>query len=400
MDLGYLMAAEGKRIYLDSNATTKPSRASIDTMCSTAREIWGNPSASHAEGKAALEKLDWSRDVFAGLMDVPKDTITFTSCGTESNNIALRGIMRRAIDAGRYVLITSAVEHPSINTTARLIQGCEHVTVPVDSQGYVNIVAYRTILQKYKRKIGMVSVIFAQNEVGTIQKVGLLARMAREIVGDSVVFHTDATQALGKYYIYPRMIGVDILTGSAHKFHGPRGVGVLYARQGLVEPDKTPMTGGGQEKGCRSGTENVPAIAGAAVAFYEALGDSDAQSRVEYAMRENRDGMLRILVANVPGLVVNGDPRNGLYNTISVSLPGVHGHQIVETLDEMGIAISSGSACHKGKPSETLVAMYGEANKDLIHGTLRISISKLNGAAECELAARRIAAILSGARRV
>lgn len=238
----------------------------------------------------------------------------------------------------------------------------------------------------------MVSIILAQNEVGTRQRIPALARAVREILGPHVPFHTDATQALGKYYVDPAMLGVDMLTGSAHKFHGPRGVGILYAREGILNPEATTMTGGDQERGCRSGTENVPAICGAAAALEHMLGDPEAYDRRVARIRGLRDSILRTIVDEIPGVTINGDPERGLYNTLSVSFPEGHGHAIREFLDAEGVAVGSGSACSRGKNSSTILAMLAgnpEA-ESIAHGTIRISLSEMNTAAECAYAAKTI----------
>ncbi|MDR3541470.1 MAG: aminotransferase class V-fold PLP-dependent enzyme, partial [Desulfosporosinus sp.] len=200
--------------------------------------------------------------------------------------------------------------------------------------------------------------------------------------------HTDATQMMGKYYLHPERLGVDLMTGSAHKFHGPRGVGILYAREGVINPSATTMTGGGQERGCRSGTENVPAIYGAAIAFDNMMDDVSRWEERVTRVKTLRDTMMETLRRSVPGLIVNGDPYNGLYNTMSISFPNAHGHAICAYANKGGVAIGSGSACSKGKPSETLQAMLGDSDvaTKIIHGTVRISLSHLNTASQCSMA--------------
>jgi cysteine desulfurase len=194
---------------------------------------------------------------------------------------------------------------------------------------------------------------------------------------------------MGKYELHPAELGVDLMTGSAHKFHGPRGVGILYAAKAVLDPSTTPMTGGGQEKGCRGGTENVAGIVGTAVAFAHAVGNQrrwwDNYARV----KANRDIILNILMQKVAGLKVNGDLSRGLYNTLSVVMPNIHAHALIQRLDEQGVEVAGGSACSKGKPSEVLAAM-GLSEYD-IHSTIRISLSEMNTTAECTKAADIIA---------
>jgi cysteine sulfinate desulfinase/cysteine desulfurase-like protein len=378
--------SERRRIYLDNNATTPMIPESSEAVCDAMRRLWGNPSALYAEGKAARDALEWARGVFAKFMNVKPETIYFTSCGTESNNIALRGVMG-ASPRGRDVVVTSSVEHSSIRKTADAC-GFKHIMVPVDRQGYVDEGAYRSILTSNARNIGLISIIMGQNEVGTLQRIPALVKIARELLGPTVPFHTDATQVLGKYYVHPDALGVDMLTGSAHKFHGPRGVGILYSREGILTPTKTPMTGGGQERGCRSGTENVPSIIGAAVAFKHALNNESKWERRKSRVKTLRNTILASLVRGVPGLIVNGDPQRGLYNTLNVSFPGAHGHAMVDYMDRHGISVGSGSACSKGKPSEVLVNMMGhtEVGVKIAHAAIRISLSSMNNEEECQIA--------------
>jgi cysteine desulfurase len=259
--------------------------------------------------------------------------------------------------------------------------------------GYVDTTQLGQALEHYGARVAMVSIIFGQNEVGTLQPITYISQLVHSKC-PAAIMHTDATQIFGKDYLEPKILGVDMMTGSAHKFHGPRGVGILYARDGIVDAYVTPMTGGGQEHGCRSGTENVPAIIGAAVAFKESLGNrSEWQLRYNTVMA-NRNHMLEYLRKNIPGLIVNGDPfGRSLPNTLGVSFPGgVHGHMMSEYLDKQGIAIGSGSACSKGKPSESLQAMYGlsKQSEAIIHNTIRISLTVYTSRAECDYAASQI----------
>lgn len=396
MELAFERSLTGRRVYLDSNATTPPSREVLEAMCNTAATNWGNPSSSYSEGKAARKALDYAREVYANVLKTSKDTIYFTSCGTESNNIALRSVMCRAMKEGRNILLTSSVEHPSVKRTADTI-GCKHVLIPIDSKGYVTPEALFEALDRYGSKIGMISIIMAQNEFGTIQKIAQLTSIVRDYCTKNKIphipFHSDATQMFGKYVgIEPERIGLDMMTASGHKYHGPRGVGLLYSKKGLIDPIVTPMTGGGQERGCRSGTENVPAIFAATTALLQAIGDQAAWYSTMEKIRANRDLIAKILISEIPGIIINGDIQNGLYNTLNVSLPRVYGHAMVEFLDKEGISVNSGSACSKGKPSESLMALYrnnAEAGT-IAHSAIRISLNKYNTLRECEYAASQI----------
>lgn len=378
------------RIYLDSAATTMIRPEALNayvTACSTA---FGNPSSSHAPGRAGHDALEWARGQYASYMNVKPETIFFTSCGTESNNIVIRGVLSRMKKTtGRRMIVTSSVEHSSIRKTAELVAGADnYIMIPVDSKGYINEVKFREILTTNAENIALVSIILAQNEVGTLQRIPSLVRIAKEVLGPQVPFHTDATQAFGKYYICPETIGVDLMTASSHKFHGPRGVGLLFSKPNMIDPTLTPMTGGGQEKGCRSGTENTPAIVASAVALNCMLGDPEIWTQRKARVRTMRDSILYILSQNIKGIEVNGDFPMGLYNMLSVSLPGGKGAEIVKKLDADGISVGSGSACNKGRPSESMLSMG--KSPETIAGTLRISLSEFNTPEECREVASAI----------
>ena len=371
------------KVYADNAATTTIAPEALDAYSRACCSAFGNPSSHHKAGRAAFNALEWARKTFARHMGVTPQTVIFTSCGTESNNIALRGVwnkMRRT--TGRSVIVTSSVEHSSVRKTAELTAGkADHIMVPVDSMGYINEDSFKSILKTHSKRIALVSIILAQNEVGTLQKMPRLVRIAKEILGPDIPFHTDATQAFGKYEISPEAMGVDLMTASAHKFHGPMGVGILYAKENIIDPSVTPMSGGGQERGCRSGTENVPAIVAAAVALDKMLLDKTAMSDRRVKVTAMRDYILNALVRYIPGLRVNGDPSKGLYNLISVSVPDASGVEIAKYLDEKNISIGSGSACNKGKPSESMLAMGKDAES--IKGVIRISLSEFNTADDC-----------------
>ena len=375
---------QGVRIYADNAATTMMRPEALDAYVSTCKEAFANPSSQYAVGRAAHDRLEWARGVFSKYMNVNPDTVYFTSCGTESNNIAIRSVLARMRKTtGRTIIVTSSVEHSSVRKTAELASGaCNHIMAPVDPRGYIDEQKFREILMSNQRNIAMISIILAQNEVGTLQRIPILTRIAREVLGPYVPFHTDATQAFGKYVIQPDALGIDMMTASAHKFHGPRGVGILYAAANVLDPANIPMSGGGQERGCRSGTENVPAIIASAVALECMLGNQELHTQRKAQIRALRDLVAAIIVRNIPDVQVNGDPLRGMYNLISLSLPGGHAAEMVKKLDLEGIAVGSGSACNKGRPSESMMAMSKPL--EVIQGTLRISLSEANTVEECQ----------------
>jgi cysteine desulfurase len=372
-------------VYADNAATTQMRPSALSKYISVCTSAYGNPSSLHRDGRASHETLEWARGVHARHMNVNPDTIYFTSSGTESNNIAIRGVLTNARKtSGRTMIVTSAVEHSSVRRTAELAAGeGNFLMARVMADGHVDEAHFRDVLQTNANHIALVSIILAQNEVGTLQRIPTLVKIAKSIVGPNLVFHTDATQAFGKYYINPELLGVDILTASAHKYHGPRGVGILYARHGILDPNMLPITGGGQERGCRSGTENVPAIAAAAEALDCMIGNPNVWRDRKYRVMGMRNAILEGIVTKIPGSIVNGDVENGLYNLASVTLPSVDGVNIAKFLDDNGVSIGSGSACSKGKPSETLLAMG--RTPEQIRGVVRISLSEFNTPEDCRI---------------
>lgn len=366
-------------VYADNAATTHMAPAALKAYIKAAGAMLGNPSSGHAPGRSGRDYLDWSRKVFATLMAADPSQIVFTASGTEANNIAIRATwtrMKRA--SGRTVIVTSAIEHSSVKKTAEAVAGRDdHIMVPVDDKGYVDEEAFRRILRTNAKRIALISIMLANNETGTVQRVGRLSQIARELLGPEIPFHTDATQAMGKYVLSPASLGVDMMTGSAHKFHGPLGCGVLYVRDPRELAETTPVTGGGQERGVRSGTENVPAIYAAAVAIRSLLSNPAETKEKRARVAGMRDAIANYLVRYIPGTQINGDPARGLYNVLSVSIPGVKGTELTKHLDtHFGIGIGNGSACNKGKPSETLLAMGKDPER--VRGTVRISLSGQN----------------------
>jgi len=378
------LMSDGIRTYLDNAATTEIDVQAKAAMLDCLHTCWGNPSGSYAEGRRAKGALEWARTVFSEGLDVPATDVCFTSCGTESNNIAIRSVMRKQIKIGRTVLVTTSIEHSSVRETAEMC-GCKHIETPVDDQGVVLLTEFEKILTADIDRIGMISVIYAQNEVGTVQRIKDLVAVARRVSPDfRIPFHIDATQALCKIPVNVRVLDVDMLTASAHKFHGPRGVGILYSRPGLVTRETTPMTGGGQEEGKRSGTENVPAIVGAAVAFSFALAGLSGHAERLFKLKSHLETEIRRIL---PGVIFNSSSEksgHALPNIVNFCMPdGVHGHDMVERLDKMGVSVNAGSACTRMKsPSKTLLAMG--RSPELAHSAIRVSMSLHTTRGDCD----------------
>ncbi len=338
------------RVYLDYNATTPLAPEAADAMATALREVFGNASSVHAFGQQAKAVLDGARSEVAALIGGEPAEIVFTSGGTESDGLALRGVVEAFEAAGRPGLVVSAIEHEAVLNTARALakRGCPVAVVPPEPSGIVDpdrVAAHVT------DKTGLVSVMHANNETGAIQPVAEIAAAAH---ARGALVHVDAVQTVGKLPIDVRALGVDLLSLSAHKFYGPKGAGALWVRRGTRVTAQ--MTGGRQERSRRAGTENVPAIAG--------LGAAAARARAALAADTVHVGRLRDrleagLLARVAESVVNAGEAPRVANTSNISFPGVEAESLLIALDLEGIAVSTGSACSSGtlEPSHVLKAM-------------------------------------------
>ena len=354
-------------IYADHAATTALHPAALEAMLPLMTEDWGNPSSLYTFGQRAKEELEKARGQVAAALNARPEEIFFTSGGTESDNWALRGVAEARQKKGRH-LITSAVEHHAILHTAQYLerQGWEVTYLPVDGYGMVSVDDLRAALRP---DTVLVSVMLANNEVGTIQPIRELAAAAHEA---GVLFHTDAVQAVGHIPVDVAELGVDLLSLSGHKFGGPRGTGALYVRKGT--PISPLIQGGGQEKDRRSGTENVAGVAGMAVALTQAVEGLDREIPRLTALR---DALLDGLSA-IPSSRITGHPTRRLPGTTSVIFECIEGESLLLRLDAMGIASSTGSACssHSLEPSHVLTAMG--LPHEIVHGSLRLSLGPEN----------------------
>lgn len=338
-----------QRIYFDCNATTPLRPAVLEAMTRILRDCGGNPSSVHWHGREARAAVDEARHKVAALLGVKPSEIVFTGSGSEADFLALIGAAE-ARPAGKDHLVTVKTEHPAVVRAARRLErhGVKVTFLDVDAEGLVDPATVRHAVRK---ETFLVSVMMAQNETGTIQRIHDIAEALR---GTGVLFHTDAVQAAGKIQVEPNALGVDMLSLAAHKFFGPKGVGLLWVREGI---DLAPIIeGGGQEHGLRSGTENVAGIVGLATALEIAVKNLPTWGPRMSSLR--RDLLSRLREA-IPDLMVNGQLDGGLPNTLNVSIPGAPSDQMVVNLDLEGISVSAGSACHSGaiEPSAVLSAM-------------------------------------------
>ena len=338
------------RIYLDHNATTPVDPAVVETVTQALRDLFGNASSVHAFGQTAKAAVDEARAAVASLVGGQPTEIVFTSGGTESDNLAIRGVAEAQQPAGRTHLIASAIEHEAVLNTFKALAKREWKTtlLPVDQSG---VVEPARLEEAITDKTALVSIMQANNEIGTLQPVAELAAIAHR---HGAVFHTDAVQAAGKVAFAVKELGVDLLSLSGHKFNGPKGVGALWIRRGSRLT--AAMTGGRQERNRRAGTENVPGIVGLGTAARLAAAKLETEGARLAALRDRlEEGILTA----VPGTVVNGDRSTRVPNTTNVSFDRVEAESLLIALDLEGVAVSTGSACSSGtlEPSHVLRAM-------------------------------------------
>ena len=354
-------------VYADNAATTAVSKPVLDAMLPYFSEKYGNPSSIYSIGRDAHEALDEARKKVADALGAQPQEIFFTGCGSESDNWAIRGIAHANIKKGKH-LITSKFEHHAVLHTMRALEkeGFEVTYLDVNANGVIN----PADLEKAIRPdTTLVTVMYANNEIGTIQPIPELGKICR---GKGVVFHTDAVQAVGHVPINVNEQNIDLLSLSAHKFHGPKGVGALYIRKGLRFPNF--IEGGAQERGRRAGTENVPGIVGLGKAIEIACGDIEERNEKVRALRDR----LIDTILKLPRTRLNGDREKRLPGNINISFEGIEGESLLLLLDMNGICASSGSACTSGSLDPSHVLLSIGLKHEVAHGSLRLSINEEN----------------------
>lgn len=356
--------------YFDNSATTRCYESVKDIVVKTMMEDYGNPSAMHQKGVEAEQYIKKTARILADLLKVKEKEILFTSGGTESNNLALIGGALANKRRGQHI-VTTAVEHAAVSQPLEFLKelGFEVTVVPVDRRGVVKLDALEAALRE---DTILVSVMYVNNEVGAVMPIEEISRLVHQHC-PYALFHVDAIQAFGKYRIYPKRSGIDLLSVSGHKIHGPKGVGFLYiSEKAKVQPL---ILGGGQQGGMRSGTDNVPGIAGLGAAAREIYEDFDSKVQHLYELKEH---MARGL-SSLEDVVLNGmETADGAPHILSASFLGVRSEVLLHTLEERNIYVSAGSACssHKRKGSSTLTAMGMDPGQR--ESTLRISFSEEN----------------------
>jgi len=355
-------------VYADNAATTKMSKVAIDAMLPYFDNIYGNPSSLHSVGQEAKEALEAARATVAGCLGCEPREIYFTSGGSEADNQAILSAVRFGARKGKKHIITTAFEHHAVLHTVQKLEKEGYEVTYLDVKEGHNITAQQ-VKDAIRPDTALVTVMYANNEIGSVLPIPEIGAICKEA---GVIFHTDAVQAAGHLHINVKEQNIDMLSLSAHKFHGPKGVGVLYARRGF--PLTNLIDGGAQERGKRAGTENIAGICGLAAALKDSCDHIDENMPKVAALRDK----LIAGLSRIPHCALNGDPVNRLPGNVSFCFEGIEGESLLLLLDMKGVAASSGSACTSGSldPSHVLLAI-GRVH-DVAHGSLRLSLCEYN----------------------
>lgn len=379
-----------KIVYVDNAATTAVTPSVLESMLPFYKEIYGNPSSIYSMGRVAKEAVTEAREKIAKCIGVEPDEIFFTSGGSESDNWAIKGIARKLAKIGKNHIITSKIEHHAVLHTVEALkkEGFEVTYLDVDKDGFVSP---NDLKKAIKDNTALVSIMYANNEIGTIQDISKLSSVCKE---KKVIFHTDAVQAAGHVPIDVKKQGIDLLSLSGHKFHGPKGIGVLYIKKGIKLENL--IEGGAQENGHRAGTENVAGIVGLSVALDEACSHMEENTAKLVALREKVISEL----SKIKRSRLNGHPSKRLPGNINMCFEGIEGESMLLMLDAKGICASSGSACTSGSldPSHVLLAIG--LPHEIAHGSLRISLSEFNTLEEVNYIIENVTQIVSNLRKM
>lgn len=377
-----------KRIYMDNGATTRVTEPVFEAMKPYFCEIYGNPSSAHNFGYVSRHAVDAAREQVARAINADVNEIYFTGCGTESDNWAVRGAAYENVKKGRHIITTAIEHHAILHTCAQLEkEGFEVTYLPVDEYGFVTPEQLDAAIRP---DTTLVSIMTANNEIGTIEPIAELAAVCKK---RGVLFHTDAVQAIGSVKIDVKAMQIDMLSMSGHKFHAPKGIGVLYIRKGVRLQQF--MNGGAQERNRRAGTENLASIVGIGKAIELATADIDVHNAKLSAIR---DHMIERILKEIPYTRLNGHPTTRLPGNVNVCFRFIEGESLLMLLDAKGIAGSSGSACTSGSldPSHVLLAIG--LPHEIAHGSLRLSLSEENTMEEADYVVDALVEIVSRLR--
>ena len=379
-----------KTIYLDNAATTKMSKTAIEAMLLHMDGVYGNPSSLHSVGQKANEALVGAREKIAKLLGCEAKEITFTSGGSEADNQAIISAARLGEKKGKKHIISTAFEHHAVLHTLNKLEkdGFEITLLDVNEDG---IILHEQVTETIREDTCLVTIMYANNEIGTVQPIKEIGAVCRE---KGVLFHTDAVQAAGHLHIDVKEQNIDMLSLSAHKFHGPKGIGVLYAKKGIRLTNL--IEGGAQERGKRAGTENIPAIMGMAAALDEACSHMYENTVKLTALR---DKLIKGL-SEIPHSVLNGDAKKRLPGNVNFCFEGIEGESLLLLLDDKGVYASSGSACTSGSldPSHVLLAI-GRVH-DIAHGSLRLTLSEENTEEEIDYTIKAVKDVVEYLRSI
>ena len=375
---------------MDNSATTRISSEVLDSMMPYLTTGYGNPSSIYSIGRESRKAVENARELVAKALSCDTNEIYFTSGGSESDNWAIKGVAFANENKGKHI-ITTSIEHHAVLHTCKYLEkyGFEITYLPVKSNGIIDI---NDLKKAIRKDTILISIMYANNEIGSIQPIKEIGEIAKE---NNIYFHTDAVQAIGNIPINLKELNIDLLSLSAHKFHGPKGVGVLYIRKGVKISNM--IHGGGQEKNMRAGTENVAGIVGLGKAIELATIDIEKKSKYLITLRER---LIKGIMESIPDTILNGDPINRLPGNVNVCFKYIEGESILLLLDMKGICASSGSACTSGSlnPSHVLLAIG--LPHEIAHGSLRLTLSEENTQEEIEYVLETLPPIIQNLRNM
>ena len=376
-------------IYLDNSATTKLDREVLKEMLLYLQENYGNPSSAYRIGRENKAIIEDARKQVAKVLNANTEEIYFTSGGSESDNMALKGVAFANQDKGRHI-ITSKIEHPAVLDTCKELErhGFEITYINVDKNGIVDLKQLETSIRE---DTILISIMFANNEIGTIEPIKNIGRIAKQY---NILFHTDSVQAIGNIKIDVKELGIDLLSLSAHKFYGPKGIGALYVRDGINF--RKYLNGGHQERNKRAGTENVAGIVGLGKAITLAYNNFEDKNKYLYNLRTY---LINEIKNNIPDIRINGDIEKRLPGNINISVKGVEADNILTELDKRGIFISTGSACTTGSIESSHVLKAIGLSDTEAHSSIRISLGKYNTKDELKHFSKELKEIIENLRK-